>query len=63
MTLLRLSKPWGPHKAGATLAVLAPGEEPRPGAVDPARARALVAGQFAVDAARPETKPATVKEA
>lgn len=51
MTTLKLSKPWAGHKPGATLEVLAPGENPRPGAIDPARAAALVAQQLAAPAA------------
>lgn len=56
MTTLKLSKPWAGHKPGATLEVLAAGENPRPGAIDPARAATLIAQQIAAPAAAPSVK-------
>lgn len=50
---LKLTKPWAGHKSGAELAVLAPGEDPRPGAVDPAKAATLIALHLAADPAAP----------
>ena len=42
----RLAKAWGKHKAGAELAVLAPGEPVAPNAVDPRRAAQLLADGY-----------------
>lgn len=50
---ITLVKNWGPYSAGTNLAVLGPQEDPRPFAVDAARARALLASGHAVDAAAP----------
>lgn len=44
-----LERPWGGFAAGAELRVLGPGDEIRPGTVDPLRARTLLAGGLAID--------------
>lgn len=62
MTNIKLIKPWAGHKPGAVLEVLAPGEDPRQGAVDPTRAAAMLAQKFAVNASE-KTAPAATKEA
>lgn len=51
--LIKLTKPWAGNKPGATFEVLAPGENPRPGAVDPARAATLLKQQLATAADKP----------
>lgn len=51
--LIKLTKPWAGNKPGATFEVLAPGENPRPGAVDQARAATLIQQQLATAADKP----------
>ncbi len=63
--LLKLTKPWAGLKPGATLEVLAPGENPSPGKVDAARAATLLHQQLAVEvaASAASAKPATPAKA
>ena len=61
--LIKLTKPWANHPAGAKFTVLATGENPAPGSVDPARAATLIADGLAAEesapAAKSPTSPAT----